>query len=203
MAVMTTATSFDRVAALALAFGVVLSVFAPGAIGIAAAAGNQPADGVGNLPLSIGVQQGAGSVVVSVSHNGTAVENASVNVSADTAYAGTGDYHTDADGIVRLPVPDANETVNATIVAEKDGLTGERTATTGARRPTCAEEPCVRRQSAGRPVDRPGRSPHHVRRRLRVNQNLFLRIGHAPAPRVTHVPSEPLVIFNTILIKLI
>lgn len=127
---MTDSTPIERVAALTIAFGIVLSVFAPGVVGVAAAAGNT-GTGVGNQPLSIGVHQGAGAVVVSVSHNGTAVENATVNVTADTAYNGTGAYPngTDAAGILRIPEPEGNRTVNVTITAEKGNLSGETLVT--------------------------------------------------------------------------
>lgn len=132
-------TPINRVTALAVAFAVTFSVFAPGAIGIAAAAGNQPGagnqpdDGVGNVPLSIGVHQGAGPVVIAVSHEGAPVENATVTVTADKPYEGAGTYSppngTDSAGILRIVEPEANKTVNVTITAEKDGLTGEVTVT--------------------------------------------------------------------------
>lgn len=120
-----------RVVALAAAIGMAFSVVTPAAIGIAAAgnAGNDSMNGSGNQALSIGVQQGAGTVTVSVSHNGTAVANASVNVTADEDYDGAGDYTTDDAGTVSLETPDGNTTVNVTIEAEKDDLTGQTTVT--------------------------------------------------------------------------
>lgn len=115
-----------RLTALTIAIGIVFTVFAPAGVGIAAA-GNEPVSSAGNQGLNVGVQQGAGSVTVSVSHNGSAVENAIVRVSANDTYAGTGDYVTDPAGTVSLPTP--NETVQVTITAEAANRTGSANAT--------------------------------------------------------------------------
>lgn len=120
--------SIVKLFALTAAVGLVVSALAPAAMGVAAAStGNNQLDGAGNEELSIGVQQGAGNVTVSVSHNGSAVDNASVMVDADGQYDGSGSHVTDSEGILSLPVP--NQTVNVTITAEKDGLTGSTNAT--------------------------------------------------------------------------
>lgn len=73
--------------------------------------------------LSVGVDQDdGGEVTVTVTHNDTAVENASVAVNAtdeNATYAGEGSYLTDADGTVDLPAPEENVTVEA-VVAYND-----------------------------------------------------------------------------------
>lgn len=81
--------------------------------------------------LSIGVQEGAGRVTISVTNaeNGTPVAGANVSVTSDDPYNGTGDYVTGDDGTVSIPAPEGNRTVTATIRAEADGLTGETTVT--------------------------------------------------------------------------
>ncbi len=115
-----------RLTALAITIGIVFTVFAPAGVGVAAA-GNEPVANAGNQGLGVGIQQGAGSVTVSVSQNGTAVENATVRVTANNTYAGTGEYMTDTDGSVSLPVP--NETVMVEITAEAGNQTGTANAT--------------------------------------------------------------------------
>lgn len=115
-----------RLTALAVAIGIVFTVFAPAGVGVAAA-GNEPVANAGNQSLGVGVQQGAGAVTVSVSQNGSAVENATVRVAANDTYAGTGEYVTDSAGTVSLPVP--NETVSVQITAEAGNQTGATNAT--------------------------------------------------------------------------
>ncbi|THE66607.1 hypothetical protein D8Y22_00280 [Salinadaptatus halalkaliphilus] len=64
--------------------------------------------------------------VVTVTSNGTAVENATVEVSAaDGTYAGTGNYSTDDDGDVDLPDPDNSVTVTITASTTADSVTLE------------------------------------------------------------------------------
>lgn len=69
-------------------------------------------------PLDVEVNQGRlGDAAVLVTANGTAVENATVNVStanANATYAGTGTYETDANGTVSLPAPDSPVTIEVT-----------------------------------------------------------------------------------------
>ncbi|MFC4450838.1 hypothetical protein [Halorussus aquaticus] len=80
--------------------------------------------------LGVSVAQTDDGATVSVTHNGTAVENASVTVGVtddNTTYAGAGDYTTDASGTVSLPAPEENVTVE--ITAAKDNATGTATAT--------------------------------------------------------------------------
>ncbi|MFC6988899.1 hypothetical protein ACFQJD_09570 [Haloplanus sp. GCM10025708] len=60
----------------------------------------------GSSSLDLDVTQDAdGTATVTVTRNGTAVENASVIVTADETYAGTGNYTTDANGTVSSPSP--------------------------------------------------------------------------------------------------
>jgi hypothetical protein len=108
-----------RVLAVALA-GVLLlsSVAAAGTVGSAA-----------NGSLVVGVEDaGNDGATVSVTHNDTAVENASVTVAAtnDSSYVGAGNYTTDENGTVALPEPEENVTVEVT--AEKGNLSGTTTA---------------------------------------------------------------------------
>lgn len=67
-------------------------------------------------PLNVDVNQGRlGEAAVTVTSNGTAVENATVTVDAGNAsYAGEGTYETDANGTVSLPAPDSPVTVEVT-----------------------------------------------------------------------------------------
>lgn len=88
----------------------------------------QDADG-GNLTVDV-VQDTDGTATVTVTHNDTAVSNASVNVTVlddNVTYDGAGDYETDDNGTVDLPAP--NETVNVSVAAEGDNMTGSTTAT--------------------------------------------------------------------------
>jgi hypothetical protein len=74
--------------------------------------------------LSLDVTQDeSGSVTIAVADNGTAVENATVNVTADgnDTYAGAGEYETDANGTVSLQAPD--EPVTVTVEASYNGTT--------------------------------------------------------------------------------
>lgn len=78
-------------------------------------------------------QQDSGEVLVTVTHNNSTVENATVNVTVDddnATYAGTGEHETDENGTVELPAP--NETVDVTITATSGNLTAETQATLAA-----------------------------------------------------------------------
>ena len=59
------------------------------------------------------VQNDDGTALVTVTDDGSAVDNATVNVTSDLAYAGNGTYTTDADGTAELPNPEQNVTVTA------------------------------------------------------------------------------------------
>lgn len=63
--------------------------------------------------LSVGVAQDGADVTVSVTANDTAVENATVSVTAldNSSYADAGEYVTDANGTVSLSAPEENVTV--------------------------------------------------------------------------------------------
>lgn len=80
--------------------------------------------------LTVDVAQDAnGAVTVTVSDNGTAVENATVSVDTvdeNASYAGEGAHETDANGTVDLPAP--NESVSIVVTA----VDGDETASTTA-----------------------------------------------------------------------
>lgn len=78
-----------------------------------------PATVAAESTLDVSVDQaGSGAATVTVTDNGTVVENASVEVSAvgNDSYAGEGDYETDENGTITLVAPDEDVTVtvNAT-----------------------------------------------------------------------------------------
>ena len=85
----------------------------------------------GTDALTVGVSQSDG-VVVTVTANGTAVENASVSVSTlnNSTYAGVGSDTTDENGTVVLPTPANNTTVH--IAATKGNQSAETTMTLAA-----------------------------------------------------------------------
>jgi len=62
------------------------------------------------------VQNDDGTAAVTVTDDGSAVENATVNVTSDLAYGGNGTYTTDAEGAVELPRPEQNVTVTVTAI---------------------------------------------------------------------------------------
>ncbi|SFR57658.1 hypothetical protein [Halogeometricum limi] len=65
-----------------------------------------------------------GRVAVVVERNGTAVENATVNVTSENeTYAADGDYRTDANGTVELDAPAENVTVTFTAAADGESAT--------------------------------------------------------------------------------
>ena len=68
-------------------------------------------------------QQSDGTATVTVTDDGTAVENASVNVTADVAYEGTGTYESGVDGTVELPNPEQNLTVSVTATNGSENVT--------------------------------------------------------------------------------
>jgi hypothetical protein len=82
----------------------------------------------GTDELSVGVSQNDG-VLVTVTANGTAVENISVVVEAlnNSTYAGAGNGTTDENGTISLPTPANNTTVH--VVATKGNRSAETTAT--------------------------------------------------------------------------
>ncbi|MFC6824928.1 hypothetical protein [Halopelagius fulvigenes] len=80
--------------------------------------------------LAVSVERGSDGATVEVTRNDTAVENATVEVSADGNYSGAGTYRTDADGEVALPAPTENVTVTVTASSEGDEATDTATLTT-------------------------------------------------------------------------
>jgi hypothetical protein len=77
----------------------------------------------GDGDLEVGVAQGGSGVFVEVTENGTAVENATVEVSADGNYSGEGTYLTNENGTVELPLPTENVTVAVTATFEGEEAT--------------------------------------------------------------------------------
>jgi len=81
--------------------------------------------------LDVSVEQAEdGAATVTVTRNGSAVENATVEVATDdenATYAGNGTYETDVNGTVALPNPEANVTV--TVTAAADGQVAATTVT--------------------------------------------------------------------------
>ncbi|MFB6256150.1 MAG: DNA primase [Haloplanus sp.] len=74
--------------------------------------------------LSLDVtQSGTGAVVVSVTDNGTAVENAMVNVTANDTYTDAGEFGTDANGTVTLANPETPIELTITATAGNDTAT--------------------------------------------------------------------------------
>ena len=69
------------------------------------------------------VQNDDGTALVTVTDDGSAVDNATVNVTSDLAYAGNGTYTTDADGTVGLPEPDSSVEVSVTATEGDDDAT--------------------------------------------------------------------------------
>ena len=101
------------------------AVLAVGFLLVAALAPVAAADGT----LSVSANQPAPGepTTVTVTHNGTAVDNASVDVNAtDGNYTGEGSYATDANGTVGLPAPEENVTIDVT--AEWENHTASTTA---------------------------------------------------------------------------
>ncbi|WP_277542215.1 carboxypeptidase-like regulatory domain-containing protein [Haloarcula laminariae] len=111
-----------RLFAVMATMGLVLFALGPGAATVAA-------DTAGNDALDVAVDQTDAEPTVTVTDNGTAVENATVTVEAldNGTYEGTsGSYSTDANGTATLPEPTENVSVEVTATAE--GATGSTTA---------------------------------------------------------------------------
>lgn len=97
------------------------------ALGAAPAAAQED----GDLAVSV-TQADDGSATVTVTDNGTAVENSSVNVTSETdnvSYAGAGDYETDENGTVGLPAPEENVTISVTAAFDNETATTTATLT--------------------------------------------------------------------------
>ncbi len=86
-----------------------------------------PAAASAATTLDVNVEQddATGEVLVDVTSNGTAVENATVNVTSEAGYVGNGTYQTDANGSVTLAQPE--DTQNITVTATDDNLSAETT----------------------------------------------------------------------------
>ena len=77
----------------------------------------------GHLEVAVD-DDGAQPTVTVTDENGTAVENATVNVSAvdaeNESYAGAGSYESDANGTVELPAPEEDVTVEVNVTSGND-----------------------------------------------------------------------------------
>ncbi|UTF54026.1 hypothetical protein [Natronosalvus rutilus] len=106
--------------AAVLAAAMILSVLAP--LGAAAMAS-------GDSPLTIDVDQ-TDDVVVTIERNGTAADNATLEVTPsdeNDSYAGNGTYTADENGTVALPTPEENVSVDLT--ASADNVTATKSVT--------------------------------------------------------------------------
>lgn len=92
----------------------IISVLLVAVVALGAMTGVAAADG----DLGVAVDDTDGEPTVTVTANETAVENATVTVSAADAanesYAGTGEYTTDENGTIALPAPEETVTVDVT-----------------------------------------------------------------------------------------
>ncbi|WP_256290479.1 hypothetical protein [Halobellus inordinatus] len=95
-----------------LTIAVVVALVGMAAIPMAASAAT-------GLSVDVDQRPETGDAVVTVTENDTAVENATVEVTSSTPYAGNGTYETDANGTVVLPNP--NETASVQIDASANG----------------------------------------------------------------------------------
>ncbi len=98
---------------------------------VTATADNQSASETVMLePLEVGLamtvdQADDGSATVTVTDNGTAAENASVNISVpdeNVSYAGAGTYTTSENGTADLPAPNQTVTVSVTVMHDNQSL---------------------------------------------------------------------------------
>lgn len=95
---------------------VVLAVVAVAAVGLTAT----PAAAATGGEVTV-EQADDGTVTVTVTHNGSAVTDATVTVEStdeNTSYAGEGEYSTDENGTVELPAPGAGVNVSITATYE-------------------------------------------------------------------------------------
>lgn len=125
-----TMNSNKQVRTLATALMLVMASLA-GVAGVAAAqsAGNT-VQSAGNL--GVGVEQAdGGTAVVTVTAGNMPVEGATVDVTSEGTYTGTGTYETNADGTVSLPAP--AETATVTVTATSGEQSAETTAVLEAR----------------------------------------------------------------------
>lgn len=102
----------------------------------------------GSLAVAVDQDDG-GDVTVTVTHNETAVEGASVDVNTtdeNATYAGEGTYDTDENGTVDLPAPEENVTID--VLAEHENAT----ATTTAELVVAEEDETVENESFGAEV---------------------------------------------------
>ena len=95
------------------------------------------------LALDVAVEDG--EPVVSVTDDGDAVENASVNVTTadgqNVTYAGNGTYETDENGTVALPAPEENVTVNVAATVGNESISATVDLTVEEVEEPVAEEP--------------------------------------------------------------
>ena len=102
-----------------------LSVLLIAVVALGAATGAVAAD---EHELNVTVDDADAEPIVTVTHNDTTVENASVNVTTDdenVTYDGVGDYTTDENGTVALDAPEEDVTVNVTAEYENETTSTE------------------------------------------------------------------------------
>jgi hypothetical protein len=103
-----------------------LLVVAVGALAFIAASGGAVA--AESIDVDVTQSPSTGNATVAVTDSGTAVPNASVNVTTvdvNATYAGTGTHATDENGTVALPEP--NATVSVDVIATADNRTANTT----------------------------------------------------------------------------
>ncbi|MFW6265785.1 MAG: hypothetical protein ACOC2A_03310 [Halanaeroarchaeum sp.] len=105
-----------RTLAIAAALMLVTAVAAPAAMAA-----------TDSLSIDVDQQPDTGEALVTVTQNDTAVENATVRVTADGNYSANESYETDENGQVLLPNPE--ETVDVELIAEDDDTNVTETVT--------------------------------------------------------------------------
>lgn len=101
--------------------------------------------------LSVSVSQEGDDVTATVTHDGSAVENATVDVTAtgeNATYAGDGTHTTDENGSVTLPSPDENVTIDVTAEYENETATTTADLVVAEENETTANESFGARVSA-------------------------------------------------------
>ncbi|MFB6135091.1 MAG: DNA primase [Halanaeroarchaeum sp.] len=107
----------SRTLATILALVLVVSAAAPAAL----------AQTESSVDVAVEQAHDTGDVIVTVSENGTAIENASIDVTTDGNYSIGSNVTTDANGTAVLPAPD--ETIEVTVTATVDNVSVSENAT--------------------------------------------------------------------------
>jgi hypothetical protein len=101
----------------------------------------------GPAGLEVSAEETDDGVVVTVTDNESAVENATVEVESEGNYSGDGSYETDQNGTVDLPGYEGNESVTLDITATHDDETATTTLTLGEEDEEQAAQPFGQRVS--------------------------------------------------------